>query len=325
MIKETSEGRATTHLPGVMIAGGTALISGVSVFVNSYGVHAISNASVYTTAKNLVAALILAAVMLAVPGIRKTLRTLSTSQTVPNLDADESHQRSANIARLVGFAYVGVIGGGLAFALFFNGLARSSAEPSAFLHDTLVVWVAILALPLLREHLSGWNLAAIGLLIGGQVVEVGGIGHLVVGKGAVLVLAATVLWAIEIIVAKRLLASSTPGQIALVRMGIGSVVLLIYVAATGGLAALVSLGANQLGWVALTGGLLALYVGTWLVALSRARALDVTSILVASVIVTALLQALASGSLVIPKVVGLALIGAGAGAVLLGWPKRVTT
>jgi hypothetical protein len=77
--------------------------------------------------------------------------------------------------------------------------------------------------------------------------------------------------------------------------------------------------------VALTGGLLALYVGTWLVALSRARALDVTSILVASVIVTALLQALASGSLVIPKVVGLALIGAGAGAVLLGWPKRVTT
>lgn len=318
MIKKSAAQHSTTHLSGVMIAGGTALISGVSVFINSYGVRAISNASVYTTAKNLVAALILLAVVLAVPSMRTTLRTMATSSPVT-----EPHR--GVLARLTGFAYVGVIGGGVAFALFFNGLARSSAEPSAFLHDTLVVWVAVLALPLLREHLSGWNLAAIGLLIGGQVVEVGGIGHLVVGEGAVLVLAATMLWAVEIVVAKRLLASSTPGQIALVRMGVGSIVLLLYVASTGSFGVLTSLGLHQLGWVALTGGLLALYVGTWLVALSRARALDVTSILVTSVIVTALLQALASGSLVTPKLLGLALIAAGAGAVLLGWPRRVAT
>ena len=45
---------------GVAVAGMTALISGLSVFVNSYGVHSIAAPSVYTTAKNLVATVILA-------------------------------------------------------------------------------------------------------------------------------------------------------------------------------------------------------------------------------------------------------------------------
>ena len=41
----------------------------------------------------------------------------------------------------VGLAYVGIIGNGLAFVIFFNGLARTTATPAAFLHDTLVIWV----------------------------------------------------------------------------------------------------------------------------------------------------------------------------------------
>jgi len=52
--------RTTDGFPGVAVAGITALISGLSVFVNSYGVHSIATPSVYTTAKNLVATLVLA-------------------------------------------------------------------------------------------------------------------------------------------------------------------------------------------------------------------------------------------------------------------------
>ena len=40
---------------GVLVAGITAVISGISVFANSYGVHHVPSPSVYTTGKNLVA------------------------------------------------------------------------------------------------------------------------------------------------------------------------------------------------------------------------------------------------------------------------------
>ena len=52
---QSSKGR----IPGVFVAGVTALISGVSVFVNSYGVRAVPSPVVYTTVKNVVAALVL--------------------------------------------------------------------------------------------------------------------------------------------------------------------------------------------------------------------------------------------------------------------------
>jgi hypothetical protein len=41
---------------GLALAAVAAGISGLAVFVNGYGVRAVSDATVYTTAKNLVAA-----------------------------------------------------------------------------------------------------------------------------------------------------------------------------------------------------------------------------------------------------------------------------
>ena len=46
----------------MLVAGVTALVSGVSVFVNSYGVHSFSSPALYTTAKNMAAVLFLALV-----------------------------------------------------------------------------------------------------------------------------------------------------------------------------------------------------------------------------------------------------------------------
>ena len=79
---------------------------------------------------------------------------------------------------------------------------------------------------------------------------------------------------------------------------------------------LVSLGANQIGWALLAGPLLAAYVGTWMTALARARAIDVTSVLVGSALITALLQAAAGRTSLAPEAVGLLLITGGAGTVL---------
>jgi len=52
----SSETAGATRLPGRCIAGTTAIISGISVFVNSYGVRSVTSAAVSTTAKNIVAA-----------------------------------------------------------------------------------------------------------------------------------------------------------------------------------------------------------------------------------------------------------------------------
>ncbi|HUC36246.1 MAG TPA: DMT family transporter [Acidimicrobiales bacterium] len=311
-------------MPGAVVAGGTALVSGVSIFVNSYGVHSIRDPAVYTTAKNAVAAVFL----IAAAGVFRALRSArrdDRARRPGSGGAPALHGLSAgSYARWFSWAYVGVVGGGIAFVLFFEGLARMSAEPAAFLHDTMLVWVAILALPFLGERLSLWNLGAIVLLVGGQVAISGGIGRLVLGEGPLLVLGATVLWAVETVVAKRLLESTTPVRLSVLRMGIGVVVLVAFVAATGHFGALAGLDAAQLGWALLTGGLLAGYVGTWMVALSRARALDVTSVLVASVVVTSLLQLAAGHAISLSETVGLVLVALGSATVVRVWPRLAT-
>ena len=70
-----------------------------------------------------------------------------------------------------------------------------------------------------------------------------------------------------------------------------------------------------LAWVALTGVILTAYVGTWLFALCRAQATDVTAVLVCGAIVTAVLNTGAQPAALAPAAIGLALIAAGGIAV----------
>ena len=59
-----------TRRTGLLLALGTACISGVAVFLNSYGVKAFGDATTYTTAKNVIAALVLAALVGAISASR---------------------------------------------------------------------------------------------------------------------------------------------------------------------------------------------------------------------------------------------------------------
>ena len=93
------------------------------------------------------------------------------------------------------------------FVLFFEGLARASSTEAAFIHKTLVIWVALLAVPLLGERLSWAHWAAIALLLAGQAVLVGEAGTVTLGSGELMIFGATLLWSVEVVVVKRLLAS----------------------------------------------------------------------------------------------------------------------
>jgi drug/metabolite transporter (DMT)-like permease len=289
-----------TRRIGILLALATAAISGVSVFVNARGVRTFESATVYTTAKNVVAAVLL----LAVVGLGTRAGARLT--------------RPAGALQWVALMVIGLVGGALAFVLFFEGLARATSPQAAFIHKTLVLWVALLALPLLRERLQWGHWVAIGLLVVGQVGLAGGLPSSF-GTSGVLILAATVLWSVEVVVAKWVLADVSSWTVAVARMGMGSVALLAWLAVRGQLGGLGGMTGEQLAWVLVTGVLLAGYVGTWFAALARAQAVDVTAVLVLAAPVTAGLSAAVNGTALAPQAVWLAfVVGGGSLAVWLG-------
>jgi drug/metabolite transporter (DMT)-like permease len=288
---------------GLWLALGTAGISGVAVFLNGYGVRSVGDAGTYTTAKNVVAALVLLAAV--------TALSASTRRVV---------SRPRGLGQWSALVVVGVIGGSVPFLLFFEGLSRASSTETAFVHKTLVLWVALLAVPLLGERAGPLQWAAIGLLLVGQASLLGDVTaplDMPWGSGELLVLAATLCWAVETVVVKRLLRGLTSWTVALARMGLGSAVLIGWAGLRGEAGALVRLDAGQLGWVVLTGLVLAAYVGTWFGALARAQAVDVTAVLVVGAPVTAVLSALADGTDLRPQLAGLTLVLAGTALVAL--------
>ena len=288
---------------GLALALAAAVISGFSVYINSYGVRAFGpahgGAAVYTTEKNLVAAVVLALVLV-VAGRRAP---------------KEGFTRPRRPAQWAALAAVAIIGGSVPFVLFFEGLARASSANAAFIQKTLVIWVAVLAVPLLRERLTRWHIVAIAGLIVGQAELGGGLHGIRVGSGEAMILAATLLWAAETIVARRLLSGLSTLTVATARMGGGVLILICYTLATTQWGVLTAAGWAQWSWVLATGLILAAYVGTWYSALARAGAIDVTALLVPGAIITALLQ---SGSKALaPQWPGLVLVAAGAALVLL--------
>jgi drug/metabolite transporter (DMT)-like permease len=287
---------------GILLALATDVVSGVSVFVNSYGVKAFDNPTAFTTAKNVVAAGIL---LLVVAGGGRFGARLT---------------RPSGSRQWWALGLIGVVGGSVPFVLFFKGLARSSSPQAAFLHKTLVLWVALLAVVVLGERLQWGHWLAIGLLVVGQIGLAGGL-PTGLGSPELMILAATLLWAVEVIVAKRLLGGLSSWTVAVARMTLGSVVLLAWVALRGNLSLLASMTAEQAGWVLLTGALLASYVATWFAALQRAQAIDVTAVLVLAAPLTAILNTVVEGASLQPLWLVLLLAG-GAWAAWLGWRAR---
>lgn len=263
---------------GIALAFATSCISGVSIWVNSHAVTRFGDATVYTTAKNALAGLILISLAL-FPSHR-------------SVDPTEARMPRRRWPLLL---VIATIGGSVPFVLFFEGLARAEATQAAFIQKTLVVWVALIVIPLRRERIGPAHLAAIAFVIAGQVALAGSAGTVAFGTGEAMILAATLLWAVEVVVAKRLLDSVAIRTLAVARMGLGSILLVCWVAISGRGGELVHLTANEWSWAILTGVLLSAYVATWYGALSRAQAVDVTAVLVFGAAVTAVLSRAADG------------------------------
>lgn len=260
------------HRTGILLAVGTAIISGLSVFLNGFAVRQFSDPATYTTLKNAVAAAILIGAFMAAGGVPRRLGARSW----------------------MGLVSLGVIGGSVPFLLFFTGLAQASAPAAAVIHKTLFIWVALLAVVLLRERLGAWQIGALGVLLVATLLvqPPAGVSW---GGGESLIALATGMWAVETIVARRLLASIPPLLAGAGRMGLGLVILVGYLAVTDRLGIVATLGPVQWAWVLGTGVLLAGYVATWYGALRRAPAATVAAILTLGAPITAGLTAVVNG------------------------------
>jgi drug/metabolite transporter (DMT)-like permease len=294
---------------GLGLATLTAIISGFAVFINSYGVTAWkgsgASTATYTTIKNLFAAAVLVGIV--------SVATGSHSR--------ERFTRPHRWGQWAGLALVGIVGGSIPFLLFFEGLSRASSPQAGFIHKTLVIWVVLLAVPLLRERVGLAHLAAIGMLVWGQAVLIGGIDAVRMGSGEVMILGATLMWAVEVVIAKQLLSELSPLTVGVSRMGIGVAILIGYAVASGATTQLASVGLTQWGWALATGAILSVYVASWYSALSRAPAVDVTAVLVFGAVITAFLRSGVDG-IALPSTAGLVLVSLGAATVLVAARRR---
>ncbi len=283
----------TRRSAGIALAFATACISGVSIWVNAHAVTHFTNATVYTTAKDAVAGALLLVFAL----------TWRETHTAP-LTAPLSSRK-----RIAGLAAVAVVGGSVPFVLFFEGLARAEATQASFIQKTLVIWVALLAVPLLRERVRLPHIVAIALLVAGQAWLVPAVGRVAFGTGEAMILGATLLWSVEVIVVKKLLAGMSSRALAAARMGLGTALLFGWLAAIGKFTAIGSFDLAQWRWIVLTGLLLTGYVGTWYAALARVQAVDVTAVLVFGAAITAALSGAFDGASLNPVGIGLVVAG----------------
>lgn len=244
----------------------TAFISGTSNFINKIGVSSIGDPILFTTVKNSIVAILLL-ILLVIMKKWKEIRRLSKKQ-------------------IIRLCAIGIIGGSIPFALFFIGLSKTSAMNASLIHKTLFVWVFVFGIPILREKITRIHILAIVLLFSANIV-IGGLNGFAFHDGDLMIFAATLLWAIENIIAKKALADISSTTVAASRMIIGSLVLIGY----GFIQnmpwnAVLTLTFEQWGWIGLTCILLSGYVLTWYGALSRAPATYVASLLVTATLVT---------------------------------------
>lgn len=279
-------------MKGLGLVLSTGVISGVSIFLNKFGVSGVDPA-LFTMAKGLIVAAMLVV----------TLGVMREWQTIQALPARTWRR----------LALIGLVGGSIPFLLFFTGLRMTSAAQGSLIHKTLFVWVAILAYATLRERIAPRMMLGGALLLTGNAVLLGLTGF-TPSWGDLLIICATLLWAIEITLSRAtLLRNGVPGRIvALGRMGFGSLYLLLFVLATGKGGLIPALDGASLLWIIFTGALLYGYVFTFYEGLARVPAATATAVLMIGSAITTLLNLVWEGTLAWMPILGSVLILAGA-------------
>lgn len=256
---------------GIFLAICTAFISGFSIFYNKIAVVSGIDPLIFNIIKNGGVAVFISCLLIG-PKYFSEINKLS---------------RKSWFKLII----IGIIGGSIPFVLFFQGLALTSAVNANLIHKTLFILVAFMALPLLSEKLNRIQIFGY-LTVFASSLFLGGFNGFSFGKGETLILIATLLWALENIIAKITLKEVNSILVSWGRMFFGTIVLLIIALIQGKLNLFQNLNSSQI--LPISGSILFLtgYVLTWYSALKKAPATLVTSILVVATPITNILTAI---------------------------------
>jgi len=225
---------------GIILAVSAALISGFSVFMNGVAVSQ-ADPFVYTTIKGIFALIFLVACAMILKEM-KNFRSLSSKQW----------------GMLV---LIGLIGGSVPFLMFFWGLKLGGAAVSSFIYRSLFIFAGVFGYLVLKERPSRTDfLAGLAILLGNALLVSGSLSF---GLGQMLVLGATVLWALEYTISRKVMADVHPRVVMISRMFFGSLILLGFLAATGSLGSLMPASTTSLMWLLVTSGLLFAFLSAW--------------------------------------------------------------
>ena len=255
---------------GTILAIVTAIISGFSIFANKFFIVNL-DATVFTAIR----AIIIGVAFLVLSFIFGSWKL--------------KENKKINWIYLL---IIGIIGGGFAFLLFFNGLKLTSAGRAGFFHKTLPLYVTVLAFFFLKEKINIKQTMALLLMIVGTLVMVSSqipFGEMWLNPqtGDLLVIGATILWAIENVVAKKAMIKGEHNfVVSFARMFFGGVVLFGIALITNKIGILVELSSIQWMYILISTLMLFGYVLTYYWAIRYINVSKAASILLISPIIT---------------------------------------
>ena len=278
---------------GYLLVLMTALISGVSIFVNKFGISMNSPAS-FVFLKNLTVGLLLVGIIVGLKRF-KELKALRTKQWLK-------------------LSVVGLIGGSIPFIMFFSGLKLGEPAMASFLHKSLFVFVLGISLFLGRK--MSWKVPVFGLLILVGNALLLKVAKFSFGYGEMLILGAVILWASEVVYSKHLMKDLSSEVVAFGRMFFGAVFVGAYLLVTGNTVAITLQGA---GWIMITSLFLLGYVFTFYKGLSYISPIEATTILTLGAPITFLLSIVTGSVFSIVQLLG---VGAIVSGIILVRPQQ---
>lgn len=254
---------------GIILTFTTAMISGVSIFINQFGVKVV-NPYIFAGLKNIVVAALLFSLILLLKQF-KNIKAMSKKNWLS-------------------LAVIGLVGGSVPFLMFFKGLSMSTGPEAAYLHKFMFVFVILLAPIFLKEKLKWHYLIGFIFLLIGSALLYKIKGAIAWNNGDSLILGATFLWAIENIISKKVLNKLSGTIVGWGRMFFGSLFIILFLAYTHQLGSLATLNLQQINWVLISSVLLFIYVATWYNGLKKIPVTLAMAILTLGAPITSLLE-----------------------------------
>lgn len=259
---------------GTILALLTAVISGFAIPVNKIFVVDL-DPTVFTAVRAIIIGVIFLLLSLATRGFSK-------------------EKLGVNWKYLV---LIAVIGGAFAFLLFFTGLKFTTGGRAAFLHKTIPLYVAVFAFIFLRERIPKKQIYALVLMLIGTVILFSAQINpaelwMDPQLGDMLVIGATVLWALENVIARKAMINGEKNfVVSFARMFFGGVILFGVVALMGKFDVLLSLTIQQWTNIFVSASILFGYVLFWYASIRYINVSKASTLLLLAPVVSLVLGA----------------------------------